>query len=135
MLRDVAYGYISATAAQARYGVVVRGTEVDAGATAAERSRLAGTRTRLRVHGTAEPEFDGARRVVTVGPATAITLQARRGALVELPNPDGPSLRAWLRVDDGLPVGCVVIGASALGMLGLAVGDEVELRCLDAGDG
>ena len=133
--RDVAYGYISETAAQASYGVVVRGAGVDGDATAKERSRLAGARMRLRVHGTAEPEFDGARRVATVGSATAIMLKARRGALVELPNPDGPSLRAWLRVDDGLPVGCVVVGASALGMLGLAVGDEVELRCLDAGDG
>ena len=135
VLRDVAYGYVSPAAARGSYGVVVHGGEADAGATAAERSRLSGTRTRLRVHRTAEPEFDGARRVVTVGPATAATMGARSGALVELPNPDGPSLRAWLRLDDGLPDGSIVIGASALGMLGLAVGDEVELRCLDAGDG
>ena len=70
------------------------GTRVAPVAAAAERSRLAGTRMRLRVHGTAEPEFDGTRRVVIVHPATATTLRARSGALVELPNPDGPSLRA-----------------------------------------
>ena len=82
--RDVAYGFVSPAAALASYGVVVRDAEVDAEATAAERSRLAGTRIRLRVHRTAEPEFDGTRRVVIVHPATATTLRARSGALVEL---------------------------------------------------
>ena len=133
--RDVAYGYISPAAARASYGVVVRDTEVDAGATAAERSRLAGARIRLRVHSIAGPEFEGTRRVVTVDPASADAMRAGSGALVELPNPDGPSLRAWLRLDDGLPEASVVIGASALSMLGLAVGDEAEIRCLDAAHG
>ena len=133
--RDVAYGYISPAAALASYGVVVRDPDVDAGATAAERSRLARTRIRLRVHGTAEPGLDGIRRLVAVDSATATALRARSGALVELPNPDGPSLRAWLRLDEGVPEGCVAIGASALSMLGLAAGDEAELRCLDAADG
>ena len=150
--RDVAYGYVSpaaaiadygvvvrdcevdadATAAIADYGVVVRDCEVDADATAAQRSRLAGSRIRLRVRGTGEPGFEGARRVVAVGPAAAGTLGAASGALIEIPNPGGPSLRAWLRLDEGLPEGCVAIDASALAMLGLAVGDEAELRRLDA---
>ena len=133
--RDVAYGYVSPAAARASYGVVVRDAVVDAGATAAERSRLAGTRIRLRVHGTVEPESDGTRRVVVVHPATATVLRARSGALIELPNPDGPSLRAWLRLDDELPDASVAVGASALSMLGLVVGDEAELRCLGTADG
>ena len=130
--RDVAYGYVSPAAAIADYGVVVRDCEVDADATAAQRSRLAGSRIRLRVRGTGEPGFEGARRVVAVGPAAAGTLGAASGALIEIPNPGGPSLRAWLRLDEGLPEGCVAIDASALAMLGLAVGDEAELRRLDA---
>ena len=133
--RDVAHGYVSPAAALASYGVVVRGAEMDAAATAAERARRAGARIRLRVHGTTEPELDGARRVVAVDAATATALRARSGALVELPNADGPSLRAWLRLDDELPEGHVAIGAAALSMLGLAVGDETELRCLDTEHG
>ena len=92
----------------------MRDAEVDAVATAAERSRLSGARIRLRVHDTAEPEFDGTRRMIAVDPASAAALRARSGVLVELPNPDGPSLRAWLRLDHGLPEGCIAIGASAL---------------------
>ena len=123
--RDVAYGFVSPAQALASYGVVVRDAEVDAEATAAERSRLAGTRMRRRV-----PSNSG-----SAVPCTRRRMRVRSGALVELPNPDGPSLRAWLGLDDRLPDGSVAIGASALAMLGLIVGGDAELRCLDAADG
>ena len=132
--RDVAYGYVSPAAAAERYGVVMRDAEADEAATAAMRLRLAEQRVRVRVHGTIEPELDGARRVVAVNPATANVLGAAEGALVELPASDGPSLRGWLRFDDGLPAEGFSVGASALTILGLAVGAETELRRLRSAD-
>ena len=133
--RDVAYGYVSPAAAAERYGVVMRDAEVDEAATAAMRSRLADRCVRVRLHATIEPELDGARRVVAVNRGTATALGAAEGALVELPTPDGPSLRAWLRFDDGLPGEGFSVGASALAILGLAVGAHTELRRLRSVDG
>ena len=130
--RDVAYGYVSPAAAAERYGVVMRDAEVDEVATTAMRSRLLALAVRVRLHGIIDPEFDGARRMVAINPGTAKALGAAQGALVELPTPDGPSLRAWVRIDDALSAGAFSIGASALAILGLAAGGETELRPLRA---
>ena len=133
--RDVAYGYVSPAAAAERYGVVMRDAEVDEAATTAMRSRLAALAVRVRLHGVIDPEFDGARRMVAVNPGTAKALGAAEGAMVELPTPDGPSLRAWVRIDEALSAGAFSIGASALAILGLDAGGETELRPLRAVDG
>ena len=130
--RDVAYGYVSPAAAAERYGVVMRDAEVDEVATTAMRSRLLALAVRVRLHGIIDPEFDGARRMVAINPGTAKALGAAQGALVELPTPDGPSLRAWVRIDEALSAGAFSIGASALAILGLAAGGETELRPLRA---
>ena len=130
--RDVAYGYVSPAAAAERYGVVMRDAEVDEAATTAMRSRLLALAVRVRLHGIIDPEFDGARRMVAINPGTAKALGAAQGALVELPTPDGPSLRAWVRIDEALSAGAFSIGASALAILGLAAGGETELRPLRA---
>lgn len=133
--RDTAFGYVSPASARSVYGVVVRNGKVDAAATTANRSRIAVERIQLSVLGTVDPEFDGARRIATVSAATAKRLRAKNGALVEFPNFKGPSLRTWLYIDDSLPPGSCAIGASALEILGLAIGAEIELRRLDRAGG
>lgn len=129
--RDVAFGYVSRRAAGRVYGVVLRKGKVGPGATAKKRLRLSDARVRLSLRGGADPEFDGSRRLAAVDSATAKRLGAKSGALIEFPTPDGPSLRAWLCIDDSLPAGTCAIGTSALVILGCVNGDEVEVRRLN----
>jgi len=66
-----------------------------------------------------------------VSSSTAKHLHATQGTLIELPNPDGPSLRAWLRIDDAVRARHCAIGSSALAILSLTIGASVEVRLLD----
>ena len=128
--RDVAYGYISAAAARSEFGVVLRQGQADAVATRKNRAGIAKTRVRKSVRAASGFDFDGSRRLIAVAPATAKQLQARKGALIEIPSGAGPSLRAWLRIDKRMPVGSCAIGRTAMDILGLAAGDKIELRVI-----
>jgi N-methylhydantoinase B len=132
--RDVAFGYVSAERAAAVYGVVLAGDGVDERATARLRRRLSARRARLRAARLDGPEHDGMRRVAALAPATARRLRIRAGALVEVPSPDGPALRAWAHLDPALETGVCALGAEALAMLGLAPGAAVELRPIRPAD-
>src|SRR6185295_6013925 len=79
---DVAEGYVTPAAAEAVYGVVLRDGRPDAERTRAARETLRGRRRRVRLD-------------------AAATLAVAAGAVVELVNPHGAPLRAW--VTDVLP--------------------------------
>ncbi len=128
VLTDVRFGFVSAEKARTVYGVVLSEDGVDERATAALRRRLRARRHRLPAHVLDGPEYEGTRRVAAFSAQTARRLRLNPGTLLECPNPDGPSLRAWARVDGNVSDGVCAIGPSGLAMLGVQPGDLVEVR-------
>jgi N-methylhydantoinase B len=129
---DVAEGYVTEAAAASIYGVVLRGGGLDAAATDARRRALAGERRRVRVSGAGG--LDAARgRALRVDAATATALGVGAGGVVELVNPRGAPLRAWITevlAGDGSRA---ELAPGALRMLALEDGAEVEIRAVHSG--
>jgi N-methylhydantoinase B len=129
---DLAEGYVTPAAAEAIYGVVLTNGAVDAGATAARRAELRAARHRVRLAAAADVETARG-RAIRVDEATARALGVGEGGIVELVNPRGAPLRAWivaLLPGDGRRA---EIAPAALGMLALADGAEVEVRAVHSG--
>jgi N-methylhydantoinase B len=134
---DLAEGYVTPEAARAIYGAVRRGGMVDAAATAARRQVLRAARPRVRL--TAGEGLDGERgRAIRLDEDTAKRLGVAAGAILELVNPRGAPLRAWLASimpGNGMPGNGhrAEIAPAALGMLGLTGGAEVAIRAVHSG--
>jgi N-methylhydantoinase B len=130
VIADVGEGYVSGGAAEARYGVVADDRGLDATATRRQREALRARCIRTRIVSAADLER-AAGRAIRLDPDTAMRLGVRPGAVVELVNPRGAPLRAWV-VDVGGAAGAAV-SPIALRMLGLRESSEVELRPLHSG--
>jgi N-methylhydantoinase B len=132
--RDARAGYVSRERARAGYGVVLTPADgVDAAATVAERSRLAGARRRWPVGADERDPYEGHRgkhRVLRIGPILARALAAEAGDLVELLGRHPAPLRAWVRVDPGAPDGQVPLDTLGRRILGVSPGESVEIRRL-----
>jgi N-methylhydantoinase B len=132
VVTDLVQGYVTLTAAEAVYGVVLTGGAVDAAATAARRAQLLAARLHVRL--TAAPDVETQRgRAIRVDETTARALGVGAGGVVELVNPRGAPLRAWvvgLLPGNG---GRAEIAPAALGMLALADGAEAEVRAVHSG--
>src|SRR5437667_4073 len=133
---DVGEGYVTAAAAEAIYGVVLRAGAPDAAATEARRSKLHATRLRVRV--VAAPGLDSGRgREVRLSADVARRMSVEPGSVVELVNPRGAPLRAWVasltarRAGVDAPV--AELAPIALRMLAVADGDEVVVRAVHTG--
>jgi N-methylhydantoinase B len=132
VVADLAEGYVTPSAAEAVYGVVLVRGVVDAPATAARRAQLRTARHRVRLR--AAPDVEGARgRAVRIDEATARALGLATGGVIELVNPRGAPLRAWV-------VGLLPgngrrgeIAPAALRMLAVSEGAEVEIRAVHSG--
>jgi N-methylhydantoinase B len=129
---DLAEGYVTPGAAETIYGVVWSGGAIDGAATATRRDALSAARPRVRL--TAAEGLDTERgRTIRLDADTASRLGVAAGAVVELVNPRGAPLRAW--------VASVMPGSGrraevppvALRMLALADGAEVEVRAIHSG--
>jgi N-methylhydantoinase B len=122
---DVAEGYVTRTAAEATYGVVLG----DAVATRARRAALAAARIRVRLASVSG--LDGATgRAIRLDAAIARRLGVGVGAVVELVNPRGAPLRAWVVSVDGARS---EIAPLALRGLAVADGAEMEIRAVHSG--
>jgi N-methylhydantoinase B len=128
---DVAEGYVTPGAAERAYGVVLARGTIDAETTRARREAL--RRERVRVRLAAAPGLDGgaAGRSIRLDAATAHRLGAAEGAIVELVNPRGAPLRAWVTATDAARP---EIAPHGLRMLALAEGAEVEIRAVHSGE-
>jgi N-methylhydantoinase B len=129
---DLVEGYVTPAAAEAIYGVVLTNGAIDAGATAARRAQLRAARHRVRLSAAADVEAARGRSI-RVDETTARALGVGTGGVVELVNPRGAPLRAWV-------VGLLPgngrrgeIAPAALRMLALADGAEVEVRAVHSG--
>ena len=131
VVADVAEGYVTVDAAAHDYGVVIHQGEVDAVATSRAREAVRAGRVRVRLV-TDEHLERGAGRAIRLDADTATQLGITAGSIVEIVNPRGAPLRAWV-VELGGDAAAAV-SPMALRMLGVAGRDiEVEIRGVHSG--
>jgi hypothetical protein len=114
---------------------VFRGTEIDVEASARRRATLNDAQPRVRL--AAVPDLETERgRAIRLDAGTAAGLGVGAGAVVELVNPAGAPLRAWVESvvpgDDRL-AHVAQVPPVALRMLALADGALVEIRAVHSG--
>ena len=129
---DIAEGYVTPAAAERDYGVIWRAGAVDAAATRAHRERLRAARPRVRLTPVGDLDADRG-RLLRLDAGTAAALGVGPGAIVELVNPRGAPLRAWvvaLLPGNGRRG---EIAPNALAMLSPREGDLVEIRAVHSG--
>lgn len=132
---DVRLGYVSPERAETIYGVVLDGADVDQARTESTRRRLREARVLLAARKLGGPGHDGSRRLIALSAQAADRLAAAAGDLVEIPNAEGPSLRAWVRIDEALgPQDCAVAEA-CFAMLRIEPGARVAVRPVSGGAG
>ncbi|HUM14728.1 MAG TPA: hydantoinase B/oxoprolinase family protein [Candidatus Nitrosotalea sp.] len=129
---DLAEGYVTRDAAAREYGVVWRDGAVDEIATRTRREALRAARPRVRLHPVTDLDADRG-RLVRLDASTAARLGVGAGAIVELVNPRGAPLRAWVAAVMPGNGGRAEISPSALAMLALPDGALVELRAVHSG--
>jgi len=132
VVADVAEGYVTREAAETAYGIVWSGGGIDSGTTARRRESLQGARPRVRVN--AADVAAGLGRTIRIDAGTARRLGVAEGAVVELVNPRGAPLRAWVAsVTPANGLG-VEIAAEALRMLAIQDGALLEIRAVHSGN-
>jgi N-methylhydantoinase B len=129
---DVVQGYVTPAGAEREYGVIWRDGAVDLAATTAARAELRAARPRVRLTGTADLGAERG-RLARLDRTTAARLRVGPGAIVELVNPRGAPLRAWIAAVTSSDGPRAEISPDALAMLGLAEGALVELRAVHSG--
>jgi N-methylhydantoinase B len=129
---DVAEGYVTRAAAERIYGAVWRNGLIDEAATAALRARLRTGRLRIRL--TRGEGLDAERgRLIRLDADIAARLGVGPGAVVELVNPRGAPLRAWVASVKPAGTSQADVSPIALRMLDLVDGGEVEVRAVHSG--
>ena len=132
VVADVAEGYVTREAAETTYGVVWNGAGIDAGATAQRRASQRAARPRVHVHAAADIDA-GPGRAIRLDAESARQLGVTEGAVVELVNPRGAPLRAWVaRIMPGNGHRAE-LAAIALRMLSITDGAELEIRAVHSG--
>ena len=130
--RDLAEGYVSPAAAEASYGVVSRAGVIDAAATAARRASFREARIRVRL-ATGRDLDEGRGRAIRLDADTAARLGVGLQAVVELVNPQGAPLRAWVTSIVPGAMRRAELSRDGLQMLALSDGVEVEIRAVHSG--
>jgi N-methylhydantoinase B len=132
VIADLAEGYVTPAAAEAIYGVVLHEGVPDLEAIQVRRATLRGRRQHVRLVPAAG--LDGDRgRAIRLDAGTATALGVAVGAVVELVNPRGAPLRAWVT---GVMPGSdsrAEVSPAAVAMLAVASGAEVEVRAVHSG--
>jgi N-methylhydantoinase B len=130
---DLAEGYVTPAAAGADYGVVFAdGGAIDPAATAPRRAALRAARLRVRLGAGAGLDA-GEGRPLRLDAGTAARLGIGEGAVVELVNPAGAPLRAWVVAVIPGDGGRAEVAPLALRMLGVAGEAFVEIRPVHPG--
>jgi N-methylhydantoinase B len=132
VVADLGEGFVTRAAAEAIYGVLVTDNRLDEPATATKRAALRAARTTVRLT-TAEGLQTDRGRSIRLDTETAHRLDVVPGAIVELVNPDGAPLRAWVTEITHGTARRAEIDADALRLLVVANGAEVEVRAVHTG--
>jgi N-methylhydantoinase B len=129
---DLAEGYVTPAGAEREYGVIWRGGRVDEVATRARRESLRAARPRVRLTPVSDLDADRG-RLVRIDTETAGRLGVGPGAIVELVNPRGAPLRAWVAALLPGNGGRAEIAPGAIAMLSGGDRDLVEVRAVHSG--
>jgi N-methylhydantoinase B len=133
VLTDVREGSLTIERARDVYGVVVRGSDVDAAATSAHRRALSAQRVRLPALATADEQYEAGgvskRRICRLHPDDAGRVGVVPGDLVELVGARVP-LRAWVVLDASVPPGQLPLDARGRAVLAGAADGRIEVRPL-----
>jgi N-methylhydantoinase B len=130
VMADVGEGYVSGTAAKERYGVIADQHGVDGTATCRQRDALRARRIRIPLVAADGLERPTGRAIrLDVDAATRLGVSV--GAVVEIVNPLGAPLRAWVAELGDAPG--AALSPLALRMLGMTDGTEVEIRAVHSG--
>ena len=128
VVRDLRFGYVSATAAETTYGVALRDGDEDAEGTLALRARLRAQRVVVRTMLVDAEERAGSRLTLRIAPSTAQRLGIGDGGLVEVARDNGPSLLGWAHIAADVPDDACALAVSAASLLGLARDERIALR-------
>jgi N-methylhydantoinase B len=132
VMADVREGFVTRAAAESIYGAVVIGDRVDESATAARRVALRAARTTVSLTAAAGLRTDRGRSI-RIDSDTAHRLHVVAGAIVELVNPDGAPLRAWVTGVTHGTARRAEIDADALRLLMVSDGAQIEIRAVHSG--
>ena len=132
---DVREGYITRERATEAYGAVFAGGRIDPDATQKRRRLLKQKVNRFRVVASDSDDFVEGRRICRITPRDADALALSDESLVELVNPSGAPLRAWVQRTDHGKSGDLALGPLARAVLHVEDGAHVELRPLRCASG
>ena len=132
VMADIRQGYVTPTAAASIYGIVTNGDRVDVSATATRRATLRAARTVVRLTAAKGLQTDRGRSL-RLDTETAKRLGIVPGAIVELVNPIGAPLRAWVTEITEASAGTAEIDADALRLLVINDGAAIEVRAVHTG--
>lgn len=134
---DIAQGYITRERAESSYGVIFANGRIDDARTTAQRRRARDEELRLRVAAEAEDDFVDGRRICRLAESTMVSLgidsSTAAPALIELINPNGAPLRAWVVSVNGPAEWSVRLGPISRDILGVSEGDSIVVRVLRNG--
>ena len=102
--------------------------DVDEAATAGQRDELRADRVHITLGAANDDVFDGPRRRFLLSPQIAERLDVRENDLVELCTGDGPGVRGWAGIDQGVRADTLMLGPAGMRLLSAAPGDRVEIR-------
>src|SRR5690606_14013922 len=109
----------------------------DEAATRELRAKLEAARVRLKPIDAAQPLYEvgrvSRRRICPLNPADASRLELGDGDLIELVGPRGPALRAWARLDPGVPVCSAAMPQRSRAILGAGWAPLLASKLGDAG--
>ncbi len=127
---DVTDGLLSREHARERYGLIWQDGTVDLRQSKMLREQLQARRIRLMICRWDGGEHEGSRRICFIGVQTSARLGLAPGQLIELVNPKGAPLRAWIRTSDAAAENRIHLGAGSLKLLGAAENDTIEIRAI-----
>ncbi len=131
VLADVQAGYITASHACERYGVVICEGNIDVGETERLRHAIAASRCILRVRLEAGDTYFKNRRLCRLSNTTAAAHHIADGQLVEYVPTLGAPLRAWAKIDANLSGNVTPIGPIGADILRLADSADIVVRVVD----
>ncbi len=128
---DLSEGFITKERAKIRYGIALREGKVDGEKSHQLREKLRRERHYLHALLWNCEEFEGSRRICLLEPLTIKDLGLEEGCLVELVNPRGAPLRAWIKGFEDGEKGAFHLGKVGMEILGGKKRERIELRKIE----
>jgi len=126
--KDLKEGFVTEEKAKTRYGVILKGNEIDLKKTNRLRETLQKERKYFKIQRWEGEEYKGTKRRCLLALAAMNHLGLIEGDLVELVNPRAAPLRVWVSGMESEGREAVYVGKSGIEILGVKEGESIELR-------